>query len=460
MVDVKGPPFTAIADASRGPSFPLDTERVRYHGQPVERGLPLADAGRHRSGPDALPLPSMLRWFGPPELPGGDLRRRALSLWVVSWPFFAVVTIVLGVGVLVEPDTLARRATTIAAVGILTAILHTVNRAGRTALASWMLVIGLCVIVTQRAWATGGIDAPVAVFYALFVVMAGVLLGTRGGVATAAVCSVGAIVLTVGTARQWLTPRAGAGSPLGALVFVFLAIALALVLHGLVSVRFPREVLAPDAVRMLVHDMRSPIQVVLGHLELLRDEIRGEGIKDVEAAIEGATTLNQLTNGLLDVGRLEAGRMPVRVAATDLSALARSVVASVHILQPARDIAIDTHGDAICCCDPELTRRVIENLVSNAMKHTPLGVRVRVVVSGSARTTCIAVHDEGPGVPANRRSVIFEPYSAEGLRSHTGYESSGLGLAFCRLAVEAQGGAIRIENGTPRGSVFIVEFPR
>ena len=63
-------------------------------------------------------------------------------------------------------------------------------------------------------------------------------------------------------------------------------------------------------------------------------------------------------------------------------------------------------------------------------------------------------------MPPEKRSRIFEPYSAEGLRSAAGYESSGLGLAFCRLAVEAQGGAIRIEDGTPSGSVFIVELPR
>src|SRR5438445_199053 len=62
--------------------------------------------------------------------------------------------------------------------------------------------------------------------------------------------------------------------------------------------------------------------------------------------------------------------------------------------------------------------------------------------------------------PTEKRTRIFEPYSAEGLLSATGYESSGLGLAFCRLAVEAQGGAIRVEDGTPRGSVFVLELPR
>jgi signal transduction histidine kinase len=403
---------------------------------------------------------SVLRWFAPPVLSDPDLDRHARALWIASWPFFTVVAILLGVAVIVEPHTLTRRATTIAAVGVLMVLLHAISRAGRPVLASWILVIGLCVIVTQRAWITGGIHAPVAVFYVLFIVMAGALIGRRGGVATAAVCLLGAIVLAAGTALGWLTPRPGAGSSLGGFVFVVLSIGLALVLQALVTLRPRREGPDLDAVQMLVHDMRSPLQVLLAHLERLRDDIRGESRKNVEAAIGGATTLHRITNSFLDVGRLEAGRMPVHRVATDLATLAGSVVTAVRILQPSRDIAVETRGESACTCDPELTRRVIENLVGNAMKHTPIEGRVRVVISGSRETVCIAVHDEGPGVPTDEQSRIFQPYSAGGLRSAVGYDSSGIGLAFCRLAVEAQGGTIRLADGTPRGSVFIVEVPR
>src|SRR5262249_48124203 len=151
---------------------------------------------------DTLTPQSLYQWFAPPELARPDLRQRARSLWILSWPLFAVVTVLLGIAVLVEPHTATRRATTIGAVAALVAVLHAISRAGRPALASWMLVIGLSVIVTQRAWVTGGIQAPVAAFYVLFIVMAGVLLGARGGLVTAAVCTLGAILLTVGTALE------------------------------------------------------------------------------------------------------------------------------------------------------------------------------------------------------------------------------------------------------------------
>jgi signal transduction histidine kinase len=404
--------------------------------------------------------PSLFRWFAPPPLARPDLRHRARALWIASWPFLAVVSLVLAVAVLVEPHTLARRSVTIAVVAGLISLLHVISRAGRPLLASWILVIGLSLIVTQRAWITGGIHAPAAVFYALFIVMAGVLIGVRGGLATAAVCLLGAVALTVGTALEWLTPRPGAGSPLGGLVFTVLAIGLALVLQALVALRPRGGALGADAVQMLVHDMRSPIHVVLAHLEALRTNIRGESAGDVEGALDGAATLRRMTNSLLDVSRLEAGRMPVRRSVTDLSELTESVVTAVRVIQPTRDIALETRGDSACNCDPDLTRRVIENLVSNAMKHTEVEGHIRVVISGSPNRVCLAVNDEGPGVPPEQRTRIFEPFSAEGLRSASGYESSGLGLAFCRLAVEAQGGAIRIEDGTPRGSVFVVELPR
>jgi signal transduction histidine kinase len=273
------------------------------------------------------------------------------------------------------------------------------------------------------------------------------LIGLRGSLVTAAVCVLGAIVLTLGTALKWLTTRPGAGSPLGGFVFVVLAIGLALVLQALMTLRFRREGPGLNAVQMLVHDMRSPMQVLIGHLELLRDS-PGDNVKDVEAALNGATTLQRITNSFIDVSRLEAGRMPVQRSVTDLSVLAHAVVTAVRILQPTRDIAVETHGDSVCNCDRELTRRIIENLVSNAMKHTQIAGRVRVVTSGSRDRAYIAVHDEGPGVSPERRNRIFEPYSAEGLRSTTGYESSGLGSP--SAGSRSRRRAVRFESRTTR----------
>jgi len=404
---------------------------------------------------------TILGWFRAPNLPQPHLRHRARALWMVSWPFYAVVVALLGIGVLVEPYTLARRTVTVAGVGLLVVAMHMISRSGRPVLASWILVVGLSVFVTQRAWITGGIDAPVAVFYCLFIVMAGALIGARGAYATAAICLLGAAVLTIGTAQHWLAVRPGAGVPIGGFFFVVLAIGLALVIQALVTIRPEQERRSFSAVQMLVHDMRTPTQVLLGNLELLRDHISGEVTQDVDAAINSAVALQRMTNSFLDLARLEAGRMPVHRSVTNLSDLAHSVVSAMGTLQPTRELAVEASGDCSCNCDPELTRRILENLVNNAMKHTKIeDGRVLVVIAGSADRVQLAVHDRGPGVPPDKRSAVFEPFSAEGLGSAVGYASSGLGLAFCKLAIEAQGGTIHIEDGTARGSVFVIDLPR
>ena len=406
-------------------------------------------------------MTSALGWFGPPDLARPDLRRRARALWMMSWPLLAVVTVLLGVAVMVEPSTLARRATTVTAVAVLVLALHAISRSGRPILASWILVIGLSVIVTQRAWITGGIHAPVPVFYALFIVMGGILIGARGGFATAAVCLFGAIVLTIGTATGALARKPGAGSELAAFVFVALGIGMATLVQTLIARRPRPEELGTDAVNMLVHDMRAPMQITQAHLELLRQDLGGEQLKDVDGALGGVKTLNLMANSLLDVSRLEAGRMPIRRMMTDLAELATSVVRALNVLQPARSITVESIGDPVCNCDPELTRRIIENLVTNAMKHTVVANPVRVTVLGTARDRIsVAVSDTGPGIPRQNRPGLFQRFSADGPRRTGSFESSGLGLAFCRLAAEAQDGAMRFEAGSPEGCVFTLDLPR
>jgi hypothetical protein len=399
-----------------------------------------------------------LGWFAPPQLSCPELRQRAHALWIVSWPFFAVVAVILGLAVLVEPSTLARRAATVTAVGLLVATLHSVSRAGRPTLASWMLVLGLTSIVTQRAWITGGIHAPVAVFYAIFIVMGGALLGPRGGIVTALTCTVGGMILTVGESMHWLAARPNVGPPLAAFIFVLLAIGLAVVLQAMVNA-WPRQPrLGPDAVQMLVHDMRSPLHVLLAHLDLLRRQTNDSNMEHVEGAIGGATAINRMATNLLDVSRLTSGRLEVHRVDVDLTTLAHEVVESFRVLQPGRGIVVLGRSEAVCHCDLELMRRVLENLVSNAIKHGPVDGSVVVVLSKSSGVLRVTVQDEGPGIPRERRDAIFEPFSAQALRTR-GFESSGLGLAFCRLAVQAQGGTIHVQDGRPCGTAFVIELP-
>jgi len=162
---------------------------------------------------------------------------------------------------------------------------------------------------------------------------------------------------------------------------------------------------------------------------------------------------------LLDIqtgedGRLEPHREPIH-----LGALMRSVTSGGSLL--GYEVSIETTGPAQVIADPDLIRRVLGNLVDNCVKYGPPGGRIwldsRVDRDGTA---LISVRDEGPGVPPDLREVIFEKYSR--LERGTGRRragSRGLGLRFCRVAVEAHDGRIWVEDNVPNGACFRVELP-
>jgi len=210
---------------------------------------------------------------------------------------------------------------------------------------------------------------------------------------------------------------------------------------------------------MIVHDMRSPLTALLGRLELARMDLTGELAENVDKASRAGRELNDMANAMLDVSRLEAGKMPLKKASTDLTKLATEVRTELLTMEPGRVIEVAASSPVTASCDAALIRRVVTNLVSNAIKHTPTGGMIRILVKPIDGRVRVAVQDEGDGVPEAARERIFEKFGAVSVREGQSYHSVGLGLSFCKLAVEAHGGTIGVESATPRGSVFSFEIP-
>jgi signal transduction histidine kinase len=222
------------------------------------------------------------------------------------------------------------------------------------------------------------------------------------------------------------------------------------------------EQLRDDLVHMIVHDMRSPLTALQINLSLLKGpaEALGEDSRqDLQSAVEAAHVLSRMANELLDVSRLEAGKMPINRAAWDLTKLAQDVRAALRRIDRERPIEIDSAGAVHVTCDGGLVRRVLENLVTNAITHTPAGGRIRIGITREDGRVRVAVHDEGHGVPAEAREKIFEKFGTVEARQAKSYQSTGLGLAFCKLAIEAQGGSVGVEPAVPAGSTFWFELP-
>ena len=225
------------------------------------------------------------------------------------------------------------------------------------------------------------------------------------------------------------------------------------------------EKLKEQLVGLLVHDLKSPLGAVLVNASYLEsgdsDEAeRGEILAEVIAATQA---MHRMVMDMLDVMRVdERGLVPNR-RAVDIGSLlheaARPALAQARTSGPRIQVA--TPSPSIeASVDPDLLRRVLENLLDNAVKYAPTSTSVIVRAGWLGSLLKLEVLDDGPGIPEHEQERIFEPYARLSRDSENkARQSRGLGLAFCRLAVEAHGGRILVRNRVPRGAAFVVELP-
>jgi signal transduction histidine kinase len=165
---------------------------------------------------------------------------------------------------------------------------------------------------------------------------------------------------------------------------------------------------------------------------------------------------------LLDVEGLEEGRLAPTADRVDMTELARVAVDDAEVSARQKDVRLDlvTTEKIVAEADPVLMRPVIDNLLANALQHSPSGGRVEVAAAYREEGVELRVSDDGPGIPEELREKVFEKYAqVEMKRQGAGSTNRGLGLTFCRLAVEAQGGTIWVESGPRSGACFVTILP-
>ena len=212
----------------------------------------------------------------------------------------------------------------------------------------------------------------------------------------------------------------------------------------------------------VVHDLKNPVNAMDLHAQLLtRDRGLSDTARDSAAHIRSAARqLNRMILNLLDLSKADEGKLTAKVAEVDLRALVAAVAAEIDVAARERDVTIEVEleTDRITA-DEDLLRRTLANLVENAVRHAPRKTTVRIVGVWGEGVTEIRVADAGAGIPIEMRERIFDPFvqlDQDGLPpSRTG---RGLGLTFCRFAVEAHAGTIWIEDAKP-GAVFAMRFP-
>jgi signal transduction histidine kinase len=225
--------------------------------------------------------------------------------------------------------------------------------------------------------------------------------------------------------------------------------------------------LREELASMIVHDLHNPLAVISGGLELLERLPLAEGgtgyaSSVIETMQRSTRRMGRLVETLIDMASLEEGRMPLRLAPLDLRALVEEALTEERSLAESRDIDLESNLPADLGsveADYNVLQRVLINLVDNALKFTPRGGRVRVEARPGGGVVEVAVVDTGPGIPQEERERVFEKFTQVARRVGS-RRGSGLGLAFCRMAVEAHGGRMWVEAGPGGvGSRFVFTVP-
>jgi two-component system sensor histidine kinase/response regulator len=212
----------------------------------------------------------------------------------------------------------------------------------------------------------------------------------------------------------------------------------------------------------VVHDLKNPVNSMDLHAQvLLREKGLPESVRESARHIRTeARHLTRMILNLLDVSKADEGKLAPRRSDVDLRQLVDEVIAELGVDAESREVSLRTSLDTDRIhADDDLLRRLVTNLVENAIRHAPRGTSVTITAARTAGGTELRVTDAGRGVPAELREKVFSPFvQVEAGERVVAHGSRGLGLTFCRLAVDAHGGQIWIEDATP-GAVFCVRFP-
>lgn len=224
------------------------------------------------------------------------------------------------------------------------------------------------------------------------------------------------------------------------------------------------EMLRDNLTNMIVHDMRSPLMGITGYLEILEtntgEKLNSDDLTILRDARSSGLVLVRMVNSLLDISRLEQGKMPLNVTKSDIDVLIQDALNSLGSLTKQVSLLYQKQSLPVMVnCDAGLVTRIIANLVGNAIKFTPEGKKVTVSVERNGDGAKLNVADTGYGIPREYHEKIFEKFGQVEIRQQRKMYSTGLGLTFCKLAVEAHGGEIGVESEVDKGSTFWFTLP-
>ncbi len=223
--------------------------------------------------------------------------------------------------------------------------------------------------------------------------------------------------------------------------------------------------LRDDFLSVAAHELKTPVTALLGFSQLLLVQLAQKGELDerivghaLRAVEQGSKRISQLVSQILDVSRLESGRLVLDCQVTDLAALTQAIASAMQTTAPRHTLLVRSPSAVQALVDPLRLEQVVTNLLDNAIKYSPEGGEIVVeLLQPTPGVVRLVVTDHGLGIPPERRQHIFERFYQAHEGSHTA--GLGLGLYISRQIVELHGGSIWPEFPPAGGTRFFVELP-
>lgn len=224
--------------------------------------------------------------------------------------------------------------------------------------------------------------------------------------------------------------------------------------------------LRDDLTAMIYHDLRSPLSNIISSLDVISSMISADEREAIQpvlmVAANSTARIQRLLSSLLDTSRLESGKPVIAQKSVDPVGLVKDALHEVHLAAESRQQKVQTSfpaGLPHVWVDDDMIRRALINLLENAVKFSPMDGNIEVGGQLDGGWVRLWVQDEGPGIPSAEQERVFDKYMRLGLKSDQVSGGLGIGLAFCRLAVQSHGGRIWVESEPGHGSRFLFTLP-
>jgi signal transduction histidine kinase len=214
------------------------------------------------------------------------------------------------------------------------------------------------------------------------------------------------------------------------------------------------------------HDLRNPLNAIQMYSEFLLEEsssvLDQEHLEFVSIIHASSEFMLRLVNDLLDVAKIESGKLQLDLDLTDLASLMEHNVAVNRALAARKGVEVQFRSNEMrleILIDGAKIEQVLNNLITNAVKFSPSGSVIEVLLAKSENNAVISVRDQGPGIPVAELDNLFKPFQRTSVKATAGEQSTGLGLAIARRIVLGHQGKVWVESEVGKGSTFYVLLP-